>query len=147
MYTATLEFPFHECQIKFIRYSISQRARIYAYNSMCHNSARSAFFSIQFARRFPTCSLLSRRSAENRGDLRSVKRKQEAGIALREAAAAAGFIKRIKAANREAKGRHRLGFSSFLSSRVRLVHSPLTFYSRGKTVRESALVKSRTIVF
>lgn len=80
-------------------------------------------------------------SAENRGDLRSVKRKQEAGIALREAAAA-GSIKRIKAANREAKGRHRLGFSSFLSSRARLVHSPLTFYSRGKTVER---VRARKI--
>lgn len=70
-------------------------------------------------------------SAENRGDLRSVKRKQE-GIAVRKAAAV-GSIKRIKAANRKTKGRHRLGFSSFLSSCARLVHSPLISYSKGKT--------------
>lgn len=109
-------------------------AYVYMHTTLCHNLARSAFFSIQSARRFSTCSLLSRRvHRENRGDLRSMKRKQEAGIAVRKAAAV-GSIKRIKAANREAKGRHRPGFSSFLSSCARLVHSPLASYSKGKTV-------------
>lgn len=144
--------PFYvcECQIKFIRYSISQRVRIlYAYSSVCHNSARSAFFSIQSARRFPLrARFYPDGSAENRGDLRSVKRKQEAARYCRQKSSPlAGSIKRIKAANREAKGRHRPGFSSFLSSCARLVHSPLASYPRGEAIEKPTFVKSRAIVF
>lgn len=126
-------FHVHERQIKFIRYSIYGRSvsRVCAHgSSVRHNSAASAFFSVQSVRCFPCMHprFYPGWSAENREDLRSMK-EREARIAVGKAAAG-GPIKKVKTADREA--RHLLGLSSFLSSRL-IRRSPL-IYLTGKLI-------------
>lgn len=141
-----LRFPFHECQIKFIRYSISQRARIYAYSSMCHNSARSAFCSIQSARRFPTCSLLSRRV--RRESWRFKEREEETGSRYYSQRSSRCWFHKEDQSRKSGSERQTsswLFVLSFIPRPIGSFAAHLLFERQDG--RESALVKSHTIVF
>lgn len=145
-------FPFHVCEsnsfvIRYARAYAYTYVLVYAYKLVCHNSARSAFFSIQSSLdAFLRARFYPDGSAENRGNIRSVKRKQEAGIAVGKAAAA-GPMKRIKAANRRAKKADIVlaGFSSCVYPIGSFAASPLIQAARRSRIR--VRVKFHTIGF